>query len=122
MVDALTHTYLLRYVDDPATTLAELARVIRPGGVMASLEFGVPTSVAYPAWRMWTRSRPAHARSARRAGMGRDRPFPGTEHRGVLGALPTRDVLKMWTDAGMGRIRVQRLSLGGGIIISGIRE
>src|SRR5918996_2152485 len=40
--DALTFTYLLRYVDDPAATLRELARVLRPGGVMASLEFHVP--------------------------------------------------------------------------------
>ena len=40
--DALTFTYLLRYVEDPAATLAELARVVRPGGTIASLEFGVP--------------------------------------------------------------------------------
>ena len=30
--DALTFTYLLRYVEDPAATLRELARVVRPGG------------------------------------------------------------------------------------------
>src|SRR5580692_10585792 len=41
--DALTFTYLLRYVRDPQATLAELARVVKPGGVMASLEFCVPT-------------------------------------------------------------------------------
>src|SRR6185312_7336937 len=40
--DHLTFTYLLRYVDDPAATLAELARVVRPGGTVASLEFCVP--------------------------------------------------------------------------------
>ena len=40
--DALTFTYLLRYVDDPAATLAELARVVRPGGTIAMLEFGLP--------------------------------------------------------------------------------
>ena len=40
--DGLTVTYLLRYVADPAATLAELARVVRPGGTLASLEFGVP--------------------------------------------------------------------------------
>ena len=28
--DGLTFTYLLRYVEDPATTLRELARVVRP--------------------------------------------------------------------------------------------
>src|SRR6266496_852349 len=39
---ALTVTYLLRYVDDPGATIRELARVVRPGGVVASLEFGIP--------------------------------------------------------------------------------
>jgi demethylmenaquinone methyltransferase / 2-methoxy-6-polyprenyl-1,4-benzoquinol methylase len=42
--DGLVFTYLLRYVDDPAATLAELVRVLRPGGAMASVEFGVPRS------------------------------------------------------------------------------
>src|SRR5262249_1734729 len=40
--DGLTFTYLLRYVEDPAATLRELARVLRPGAPMASLEFAVP--------------------------------------------------------------------------------
>jgi demethylmenaquinone methyltransferase/2-methoxy-6-polyprenyl-1,4-benzoquinol methylase len=42
--DALTFTYLLRYVDDVPATLRELMRVVRPGGSVASLEFGMPTS------------------------------------------------------------------------------
>jgi demethylmenaquinone methyltransferase/2-methoxy-6-polyprenyl-1,4-benzoquinol methylase len=55
--DALTVTYLLRYVRDPAATLAELARVVRPGGVMASLEFAVPTRRFYRAfWTGYTRA------------------------------------------------------------------
>jgi demethylmenaquinone methyltransferase/2-methoxy-6-polyprenyl-1,4-benzoquinol methylase len=40
--DAVVFTYLLRYVDDPETTLTELTRVLRPGGAMASVEFGLP--------------------------------------------------------------------------------
>src|SRR6266516_6617922 len=46
--DALTFTYLLRYVADPAATLRELARVVRPGGVVAGLEFALPRGV----WRL----------------------------------------------------------------------
>ena len=46
--DALTFTYLLRYVEDPQATLAELARVVKPGGTVASLEFCVPPN---PLWR-----------------------------------------------------------------------
>jgi demethylmenaquinone methyltransferase / 2-methoxy-6-polyprenyl-1,4-benzoquinol methylase len=38
--DHLTFTYLLRYVDDPAATMRELARVVKPGGRVAMVEFG----------------------------------------------------------------------------------
>src|SRR5438128_4378705 len=54
--DALTFTYLLRYVDDPAATLAELARVVRPGGTIAMLEFGLPRGPARLAWELYVRA------------------------------------------------------------------
>jgi demethylmenaquinone methyltransferase/2-methoxy-6-polyprenyl-1,4-benzoquinol methylase len=55
--DAVTFTYLLRYVDDPRATLAELARVLRPGGVMAALEFHVPPRpYAHAGWMLYTRA------------------------------------------------------------------
>ena len=54
--DHVTFTYLLRYVDDPAATLRELARVLRPGGRLATLEFGVPSGIAYPFWWLYTRA------------------------------------------------------------------
>ncbi len=53
--DHLTFTYLLRYVDDPGATLAELARVVRPGGRVASLEFCVPRGAWLWTWRLYTR-------------------------------------------------------------------
>ncbi len=54
--DALTFTYLLRYVDDPQTTLCELARVVKPGGAVASLEFLAPPSRFWQFWwRLYTR-------------------------------------------------------------------
>ena len=54
--DHLTFTYLLRYVDDPGATLAELARVVRPGGRIASLEFGLPEPPLWrPLWWLYTR-------------------------------------------------------------------
>ena len=53
--DALTFTYLLRYVDDPAATMRELARVVRPGGTVAMLEFGVPRGIWRPLWEAYVR-------------------------------------------------------------------
>ncbi len=54
--DALTFTYLLRYVDDPQATLTELARVVKPGATMASLEFCVPPAAFWRAsWVLYTR-------------------------------------------------------------------
>ena len=49
--DAISFSYLMRYVDDPATTIAELTRCLAPGGTIASLEFHVPRWA--PAHAVW---------------------------------------------------------------------
>src|SRR5690348_9526477 len=54
--DALTFTYLLRYVADPAATMRELARVVKPGGTIAGLEFAVPRGVWRPLWELYVRA------------------------------------------------------------------
>ncbi len=54
--DAVTFTYLLRYVDDPPATLRELVRVVKPGGTVSSLEFGLPRGPWRPLWELWTRA------------------------------------------------------------------
>ena len=41
-VDAATVAFGIRNVEDPRRTLAELHRVVRPGGRIAILEFGMP--------------------------------------------------------------------------------
>ena len=43
--DGVTVAFGLRNVDDLEAALSELARVLRPGGVAAILEFGLPRSV-----------------------------------------------------------------------------
>src|SRR3984957_3073900 len=54
--DALTFTYLLRYVDDRAATMRELARLVKPGGAIGMVEFGVPGDPVLRAlWRAYTR-------------------------------------------------------------------
>ena len=53
--DAVSFTYLLRYVDDVPATLRELARVVRPGGTVAMLEFGLPPGIWRPLWELYVR-------------------------------------------------------------------
>lgn len=117
--DALTFTYLLRYVDDPPATMLELARVVRPGGRVASLEFGVPPALAArAAWRLYTAvGLPALGRVVSRewCEVGR---FLGPSIRGFYERHPVERVVGYWRAAGLEDVRVRRMSLGGGIVMS----
>src|SRR6202007_728080 len=53
--DALTFTYLFRYVEDVPATLRELARVVRPRGVVAMQELALPRGVWRPLWELYVR-------------------------------------------------------------------
>ena len=116
--DALTFTYLLRYVEDPRATVAELARVLRPGGRIGSLEFGVPPALpARAAWRLYTAvGLPALGRmaSSEWAEVGR---FLGPSIRGFYARHPLERIVEYWQDAGLQRVQVRRMSLGGGIVM-----
>jgi demethylmenaquinone methyltransferase/2-methoxy-6-polyprenyl-1,4-benzoquinol methylase len=120
-VDALTHTYLLRYLDDPAAVLRTLAAAVRPGGMMASLDFGVPRGVALHAWRAYTRIGLPAAGALAGPGWVHTGRFLGPNIEEFWGRHPLESVLRMWADAGMERIRSRRLSVGGGIVIWGVR-
>jgi demethylmenaquinone methyltransferase / 2-methoxy-6-polyprenyl-1,4-benzoquinol methylase len=118
-VDALVHTYLLRYVDDPPAVLGELARVVRPGGTVASLEFGVPAGGWYPAWWAWTRIGLPAAGLVAGGGWYRTGRFLGPSIEQFWDEHPLEQVLGWWRDAGMEQLRAQRLSVGGAVIIRG---
>jgi demethylmenaquinone methyltransferase / 2-methoxy-6-polyprenyl-1,4-benzoquinol methylase len=119
--DHLTFTYLLRYVADPAATLAELARVVRPGGVVASLEFGVPEGVARPAWELYVRAGLPLAGRALRNGWSEVGVFLGGSIRSYWQEYPLERQLELWRAAGIGEVEVRRLSFGGGVVMSGSR-
>ncbi len=117
--DHLTFTYLLRYVDDPASTMRELARVVRPGGRIACLEFCVPGGVWLWPWRLYTRvGLPALGRLASRDWFEVGR-FLGPSIEGFYESHPIERQLEMWSEAGIGGVRARRMSLGGGIVIWG---
>jgi demethylmenaquinone methyltransferase / 2-methoxy-6-polyprenyl-1,4-benzoquinol methylase len=117
--DHLTFTYLLRYVDDPAATLRELARVVKPGGRVSSLEFCVPRGIWVALWRLYTRiGLPALARLDSRGWFEAGR-FLGPSIEGFYRAWPPARQLEAWRAAGIGAVEARRMSLGGGIVIWG---
>jgi demethylmenaquinone methyltransferase/2-methoxy-6-polyprenyl-1,4-benzoquinol methylase len=120
--DGLTFTYLLRYVDDPAATLRELARVVRPGGRIASLEFHVPRNpAARVPWEIYTRvGLPALGRLASR-GWGDVGRFLGPSIRSFYRLYPLEQQLELWQAAGIERVQARTMSLGGGVVIWGTR-
>ena len=117
--DALTVTYLLRYVDDPRATVAELARVLRPGGRLASLEFGVPPwPPARAAWRIYTALLlPALGGLASRAWYDVGR-FLGPSIRDFYERHPLGSLVEYFHHAGLEDVRVRRMSLGGGVLMT----
>ena len=115
---ALTFTYLLRYVDDPAATLRELARVVRPGGTVAMLEFGVPRGVWRALWELWVRVGLPAAGRAISPGWHEVGRFLGPSIRGFWSE---HDSVALFEEAGIGEVHAQRLSLGGGVVVWGRR-
>lgn len=119
--DHLTFTYLLRYVDDPAATLRELARVVRPGGTIASLEFGLPSGLWRPLWELYVRVGLTGAGRAISPGWHEVGRFLGPSIRGFYERYPLPRVLELWHDAGIEDVRARRMSVGGGVVIWGRR-
>jgi demethylmenaquinone methyltransferase/2-methoxy-6-polyprenyl-1,4-benzoquinol methylase len=119
--DALTFTYLLRYVEDPAATLAELARVVRPGGTIAALEFGLPKGVWRPLWEAYVRVGLPVAGRLISPGWHEVGSFLGPSIRDLHERLPVERQLVLWGEAGVEDVRAWRLSLGGGYVVSGRR-
>lgn len=120
--DAATFTYLLRYVDDPPATLAELARVLRRGGVIAMLEFWRPSG-GPPRWWWWTYTRiglpmigaavsPSWFRTGR---------FLGPSISRFVEETPLPVLVRWFQDAGIRRIRTREILFGTWIVVSGTK-
>ena len=119
--DALTFTYLLRYVDHPGATLRELARVVRPGGVVAMLEFGVPRGIWRLPWEVYVRAGLPAAGAVVSPAWRTVGGFLGSSILDFYAQWPLERLLELWAGAGVRDVRARRLSLGGGIVVWGTR-
>jgi demethylmenaquinone methyltransferase/2-methoxy-6-polyprenyl-1,4-benzoquinol methylase len=119
--DALTFTYLLRYVDDVSATLRELVRVVRPSGTVAMLEFALPRGIWHPLWELYVRVGLPAAGAVVSPGWRDVGGFLGPSIRGFWGDWPEPRLLEAWREAGLGDVQARRMSLGGGIVVWGRR-
>jgi demethylmenaquinone methyltransferase/2-methoxy-6-polyprenyl-1,4-benzoquinol methylase len=122
--DAISFTYVLRYVSDPAATIAELARALRPGGVMAGLDFYVPPSLpARAAWWLYTRAVLPVAALVLGGwawwDVGR---FLGPNISDHYRGWPLERLLDAWQAAGIDGVEHRQMSFGGGIVVWGTKR
>jgi demethylmenaquinone methyltransferase/2-methoxy-6-polyprenyl-1,4-benzoquinol methylase len=121
--DHLTFTYLLRYVENPGATMAELARVVKPGGRIASLEFALPRRIVLRRlWQLYTRvGLPLLGRIVSRewahTGHFLARSIPDFYER-----HPMSRVVELWRQAGIEDVHVRSMSFGGGVVMWGTRQ
>lgn len=121
--DALSFTYLFRYVDDPGATLAEMARVVRPGGAVSSLEFGLPASRLWRAgWWLYTRALlPVIGGLIGGREWWRVGRFLGPSISGHYARYPVEWHRDAWRRAGLVDVGVRHMSLGAGLVMWGVK-
>jgi demethylmenaquinone methyltransferase/2-methoxy-6-polyprenyl-1,4-benzoquinol methylase len=122
--DAVTFTYLLRYVADPAATLRELVRVLRSGGEIASLEFAVPSHPLWHAsWVGYTRAvLPVAGLLSGGVPWLRVGRFLGPSITSHYRRYPLSWHRQAWRDAGLQDVHLRTMSLGGGVVMWGRKD
>jgi demethylmenaquinone methyltransferase/2-methoxy-6-polyprenyl-1,4-benzoquinol methylase len=119
--DAVSFTYLLRYVEDPSATMAELTRVLRPGGVMASLDFFVPPNPVWrAAWWLYTRwVLPVGGVLFGGSAWWRVGRFLGPNISDYYRRWPLERIVAAWEAAGIVGVEHRVMSVGGGLVMWG---
>ncbi len=121
-LDAVTFTFLLRYLPDPQQAFWEVARVVRPGGKAGSLEFFVPPCRPYRwVWRLHTRLVLPAAAVLLGRGWGRAGAFLGPSIEEFSRRFPLSSLEQMWTQAGWVHVQHRTYSWGSALVTWGYR-
>jgi demethylmenaquinone methyltransferase / 2-methoxy-6-polyprenyl-1,4-benzoquinol methylase len=121
--DALTFTYLLRYVDDPPAAVAELVRSLRPGGFLACLEFWVPeAAAARSGWWLYTRLALPMMGSVVSPAWARTGAFLGPSISSFVEDNPLPTIVRWFQEAGIRHVRTRMFLYGTWIVLWGVKE
>jgi demethylmenaquinone methyltransferase/2-methoxy-6-polyprenyl-1,4-benzoquinol methylase len=95
---------------------------VRPGGRIASLEFFLPQhALTRAAWNLYVDRGLPLLGQAVSPGWREVGAFLGPSIRTFYERFPIERMLELWGAAGIRDVRARRLSLGGGIVIWGVR-
>ena len=120
--DAVVFTYLLRYVQDPDATIRELSRVLKPGGELLSLEFGIPEALWVRAiWRIYNKVvMPVMTLPVSR-GWHRVGCFLGPSISGFCQRYPVERIAATWRENGIPLVETKRLLRGAAVVMWGTK-
>jgi demethylmenaquinone methyltransferase/2-methoxy-6-polyprenyl-1,4-benzoquinol methylase len=120
--DSVTFTYLLRYVADPAGTVAELVRVLAPGGSIAMLEFHVPEArLARVGWWAHTRALMPLAGAVASPAWARTTAFLGPSISRFVADHPIEEWVDWFRQAGAIDVRIRRFLFGSAVVLWGVK-
>jgi len=120
--DTVVFTYLLRYVQDPDATIRELSRVLKPGGELLSLEFGIPEALWVRAiWRIYHRVVMPVMTIPISRGWHRVGCFLGPSISDFCHLCPVERIAAIWHENGIPLVETRRLFKGVAIVMWGTK-
>ncbi|MCD6021209.1 MAG: methyltransferase protein [Actinomycetia bacterium] len=121
--DAVSFTYLLRYVDDPPATVHELVRVLRVGGSIAMLEFSVPEApLARLGWWIQTRVVMRLVGIAVSPAWARTTAFLGPSISRFVDDHPIEEWVRWFQAAGIRHVRTRSFLFGSAVVLWGVKS
>ncbi len=120
--DTVVFTYLLRYVQDPDATIRELSRVLKPGGELLSLEFGIPETLWVRAlWLIYNRVVMPIITIPASGGWHRMGRFLGPSISDFCHRYPVDRLAAIWRENSFSVVEIKHLLRGAAIVMWGTK-